>query len=137
MQLITPFLGYAGTEMIVSIVVNVYFNVLSFRKYPDLFCQFKSLLGFKEPSTADLSPENTPPPPQFPTKDRVAEFAAEIGKYFKRLLYVFQTVHLLFFCFPFRFQQSKAAWSKLQSPSQDVCPTQVFREDPSLPGGAE
>ena len=70
---------------------------------------FKSLLGFKKPSTADLSPENTPPPPQFPTKDRVAEFAAEIGKYFKELLYVFQTVYLLFFCFPFSFQLKKYA----------------------------
>ena len=70
--------------MIVSIVINVYFTVLSFRKYPDLFCQFKNLLGFKEPSTADLFPENTPPPPQFPTKDRVAEFATKISKFFKR-----------------------------------------------------
>ena len=103
------YIVYARTEMIVSIVINVYFNVLSFRKYPDLFCQFKSLLGFKKPSTADLSPENTPPPPQFPTKDRVAEFAAEIGKYFKELLYVFQTVYLLFFCFPFSFQLKKYA----------------------------
>ena len=136
-QLITPFLGYAGTEMIVSILINIYFTVLSFRKYPDLFYQFKSFLGFKEPSTADLSSENMPPPPQFPTKDRVAEFAAKIGNYFKKLLYVFQTVHLLLFCFPFRFQQSKAVWSKLQRPSQDLCPAQVFREDPSLPEGAE
>lgn len=50
-----------------------------YRKYPDLFGQFKTLLGFKEPSTVDLSPENTPPPPQFPNKDRTNDFAAEIG----------------------------------------------------------
>ncbi|XP_019864517.1 PREDICTED: paired amphipathic helix protein Sin3a [Amphimedon queenslandica] len=54
-QLVTPFLG----------------------KFPDLFCQFKVLLGFKEPSTAELSPEPSPPP-QIPHKERVTEFAAEI-----------------------------------------------------------
>ena len=51
---------------------------LIFRKFPDLFCQFKVLLGFKEPSTAELSPEPSPPP-QIPHKERVTEFAAEIG----------------------------------------------------------
>lgn len=45
-----------------------------------MFSQFKSLLGFKEPSTAEISPEATPPPPQFPHKERVTEFAAEIGQ---------------------------------------------------------
>ena len=36
------------------------------------------MLGFKEPSTAEASPE-TSPPPQLPPKERVTEFAAEIG----------------------------------------------------------
>lgn len=48
------------------------------RKFPDIFSQFKSLLGIKEPSTAEVSPEGTPPP-QIPLKERVTEFAAEIG----------------------------------------------------------
>ena len=55
------------------------FGFLSFcRKFPDIFSQFKSLLGIKEPSTAEVSPEGTPPP-QIPLKERVTEFAAEIG----------------------------------------------------------
>lgn len=37
------------------------------------------MLGFKEPSTAEMSPEPTPPPPQVLPKERVTEFAAEIG----------------------------------------------------------
>lgn len=36
------------------------------------------MLGFKEPSTAEMSPEPTPPPQVLP-KERVTEFAAEIG----------------------------------------------------------
>ena len=55
------------------------YDTLSLRKFHDLFSQFKCMLGFKEPSTAEISPEATPPPPQFPHKERVTEFAAEIG----------------------------------------------------------
>lgn len=72
LQLITPFLGYVQHN-----VFHLYFGYI--RKFPDIFCQFKVLLGFKEPSAAELSPEPTPPP-QIPPKERVTEFAAEIGK---------------------------------------------------------
>ena len=57
---------------------NVYVLYSLSSKFPDLLIQFKTLLGFKEPSGADVSPD-TSPPPQFPSKDRVTEFAAEIG----------------------------------------------------------
>ena len=37
-------------------------------------------MGFKEPCNIDLSPELTPPPQHIHHKERVTEFAAEIGR---------------------------------------------------------
>ena len=62
----------------IHVLVFCIFFLTFCRKFPDIFCQFKVMLGFKEPSTAEMSPEPTPPPQVLP-KERVTEFAAEIG----------------------------------------------------------
>ena len=84
-QLVTPFLGLVDCRVALTTSTK---DASSFpspssdprRKFPDLFSQYKSMLGFKEPSTAEASPE-TSPPPQLPPKERVTEFAAEIGEF--------------------------------------------------------
>lgn len=55
------------------IIVN-----LKCSKYPELFTSFKTLLGFKEPGLPEQLPTTSPTPP-FPPKERVTEFATEIG----------------------------------------------------------
>ena len=51
----------------------------SCRKYPELFGSFKTLLGFKDPGLPEQLPTNASLPP-YPPKERVTEFAAEIGE---------------------------------------------------------
>lgn len=60
------------------------------RRNVDLLSKFKQILGFKEPCNIDLSQELTPPPQHIHHKERVTEFAAEIGT----LLLTFIAVHL-------------------------------------------
>ncbi len=48
-------------------------------KFPELLSSFKTLLGFKEPGLPEQLPTTSPVPP-YPPKDRVTEFAAEIGE---------------------------------------------------------
>ena len=48
-------------------------------KFPELFNSFKSLLGFKDPGLPEQLPTASPTP-LYPPKERVTEFAAEIGK---------------------------------------------------------
>ena len=49
------------------------------RKFPELFASFKTLLGFKDPGLPEQLPTTSPAPP-FPPKERVTDFAAEIGE---------------------------------------------------------
>jgi hypothetical protein len=48
-------------------------------KFPELFNSFKTLLGFKDPGLPEQLPTASPTP-LYPPKERVTEFAAEIGK---------------------------------------------------------
>ena len=54
-------------------------RVPPFSKFPELLSSFKTLLGFKDPGLPEQLPTTSPAPPYAP-KDRVTEFAAEIGK---------------------------------------------------------
>ncbi len=51
-----------------------------YRKFPELLSSFKTLLGFKDPSLVEALPSSGGTTP-FSNKERVTEFAAEIGKY--------------------------------------------------------
>ena len=73
-------------------------------KYPELFTSFKTLLGFKEPGLPEQLPTTSPIPP-FPPKERVTEFAAEIGKLMMSLFlilylhnYILKCVYMYIMC---------------------------------------
>lgn len=62
-----------------STMVCKHFLLIPCRKYPELFGSFKTLLGFKDPGLPEQLPTNASLPP-YPPKERVTEFAAEIGE---------------------------------------------------------
>ena len=64
--------------MIAPLIRTLYSYI--FRKFPELFSSFKTLLGFKDPSLPEQLPTN-PSNAAFPSKERINEFAAELGKY--------------------------------------------------------
>ena len=64
-----------------STIVCKHFLLTPCRKYPELFGSFKTLLGFKDPGLPEQLPTNASLPP-YPPKERVTEFAAEIGEGF-------------------------------------------------------
>ena len=64
-----------------STIVRKHFLLTPCRKYPELFGSFKTLLGFKDPGLPEQLPTNASLPP-YPPKERVTEFAAEIGEGF-------------------------------------------------------
>ncbi len=59
--------------------VNSFYFFL-YRKFPELFSSFKTLLGFKDPGLVEALPSSGGTT-SFSNKERVTEFAAEIGKY--------------------------------------------------------
>ena len=56
----------------------IYYPHVYDRKFPELFNSFKTLLGFKDPGLPEQLPTASPTP-LYPPKERVTEFAAEIG----------------------------------------------------------
>lgn len=62
-----------------STMMCKHFLLTPCRKYPELFGSFKTLLGFKDPGLPEQLPTNASLPP-YPPKERVTEFAAEIGE---------------------------------------------------------
>ena len=60
-------------------LVSIFCYFCGYRKFPELFNSFKTLLGFKDPGLPEQLPTASPTP-LYPPKERVTEFAAEIGK---------------------------------------------------------
>ena len=71
---------YAIREYSVLHVRHPFSHIALFcSKFPELFNSFKTLLGFKDPGLPEQLPTASPTP-LYPPKERVTEFAAEIGK---------------------------------------------------------
>ena len=66
-----------STRCIIPLLISRSF-LLSYSKFPELFNSFKTLLGFKDPGLPEQLPTASPTPLHAP-KERVTEFAAEIG----------------------------------------------------------